>query len=60
MLKNIKFEENGFIYKAISFDKKNNALEVNQFDKQDNFIKKTTLKMGQIPKKVKKKLNPLK
>jgi len=59
-LKNIIFEENGFIYKALSFDKKNNALEVNQFDKQDNFIKKTTLKMAQIPKKIKKQLNPLK
>jgi len=60
VLKNIVFEENGFIYKAISFDKKNNSLEVNQFDKNDNFIKKTTLKMAQIPKKVKKQLNPLK
>ncbi len=60
MLKNIKFEENGFIYKALSFDKKNNSLEVNQFDKNNNFIKKTTLKMAQIPKKVKKQLNPLK
>ncbi len=60
MLKNITFEENGFVYKVISFDKKNNSLEVNQFDKQDNFIKKTTLKMAQIPKKVKKQLNPLK
>lgn len=60
MLKNIKFEENGFIYKAISFDKKNNSLEVNQFDKQNNFVKKTTLKMAQIPKKIKQKLNPLK
>ena len=60
MLKNIVFEEDGFIYKAISFDKKNNSLEVSQFDKQDNFIKQTTLKMAQIPKKVKQKLNPLK
>jgi len=60
VLKNIKFEENGFIYKALSFDKKNNSLEVNQFDKNNNFIKKTTLKMAQIPKKVKKQLNPLK
>ena len=60
MLENIVFEENGFIYKAISFDKKNNSLEVNQFDKNNNFIKKTTLKMAQIPKKVKKQLNPLK
>ena len=60
MIKDIVFEENGFIYKAITFDKKNNALDVNQFDKKDNFIKKTTLKMAQIPKKIKQKLNPLK
>jgi hypothetical protein len=60
VLKNITFEENSFIYKALSFDKKNNSLEVSQFDKQDNFIKNTTIKMAQIPKKVKQKLNPLK
>ncbi len=60
MIKDITFEDNGFIFKAISFDKKNNSLEVNQFDKDNNFIKKTTIKMAQIPKKVKQKLNPLK
>ena len=59
MLQNITFEENGFVYKALCFDKKSNSLEVNQFDKENNFIKKTTLKMAQIPKKIKKQLNPL-
>ena len=60
MIQNITFEDNGFIFKAISFDKKNNSLLVNQFDKQDKFIQKTTLKMAQIPKSIKKNLNPLK
>ena len=57
---NLTFEGNGFIFKAISFDIKKNILYVNKFDKQNNFIKKTELKMGQIPKKIKKQLNPLK
>ena len=57
---NLTFEDNGFIFKAISFDIKKNILYVNKFDKQNNFIKKTELKMGQIPKKIKKQLNPLK
>ena len=57
---NLTFEDNGFVFKAISFDIKKNILYVNKFDKQNNFIKKTELKMGQIPKKIKKQLNPLK
>lgn len=57
---NLTFEDNGFIFKTISFDISKNILYVNQFDKQNNFIKKTELKMGQIPKKIKKQLNPLK
>ncbi len=57
---NLTFEDNGFIFKSISFDIKKNILYVNKFDKQNNFIKKTELKMGQIPKKIKKQLNPLK
>ena len=57
---NLTFEDNGFIFKAISFDIKKNILYVNKFDKQNNFIKKTELKMGQIPKKIKKQLNPFK
>ena len=57
---NLTFEDNGFILKAISFDIKKNILYVNKFDKQNNFIQKTEFKMGQIPKKIKKQLNPLK
>jgi len=57
---NLTFEDNGFVFKAISFDIKKNILYVNKFDNQNNFIKKTELKMGQIPKKIKKQLNPLK
>ncbi len=57
---NITFEDNGFTYKAISFDIKKNILYVNKFDNKNVFIKKTELKMGQIPKKIKKLLNPLK
>ncbi len=60
MIQNIIFEDNGFIFKALSFNKKNNSLEVNQFDKNNVFIKKTTIKMAQIPKKIKKIINPLK
>ena len=59
MLNNIKFEDNGFIFKVLSFDKKNNKIIANKFDKKGNFIKKVEVKMGQIPKNVKKKLNPL-
>ena len=58
-MENIKWEDDKFIYKALSFDKKNNSVVVNSFDKNGNFIKKVTLKMAQIPKKVKKVLNPL-
>ena len=56
----ITFEDNGFIFKAISFNIKTNTLQVDKFDKSNNFIKKTEIKMAQIPKKVKQKLNPLK
>ena len=60
MLKDIVFEDNGFIFKAVSFDKKKMVLTVDQFDKQNNFIRKRDLRMGEIPKSIKKKLNPLK
>jgi len=60
MITNIKFEDNGFIFKALSFDDKKMTLIANKFDKQDNFIKKVELRMGEIPKSVKKRLNPLK
>ena len=54
------FEDNGFIFKAVSFDTKKNILIANKFDKQNNFISKVNITMGQIPKKIKKQLNPLK
>jgi len=60
MITNIKFEDNGFIFKALSFDDKKMTLIANKFDKQDNFIKKVELRMGEIPKSLKKRLNPLK
>jgi hypothetical protein len=40
--------------------KNTNELIANKFDNKNNFIKKVEIKMGQIPKSVKKKLNPLK
>ena len=57
---NISFETNNLKYKAKSFDINKNILYVDMYDMKDKFIKQTTLKMGQIPKKVKQKLNPLK
>jgi len=60
MITKIKFEDNGFVFKVLSFDDKKMVLIANKFDKQDNFIKKVNLRMGEIPKSVKKKLNPLK
>lgn len=60
MLTNIHFEDNGFVFKALSFDEKKMVLIANKFDTQNNFIKKVELRMGEIPKSVKKKLNPLK
>ena len=60
MISNIIFEDNDFIFKSLSFNKNTNTLIANKFDKKDNFIKKVEIKMGQIPKNVKKKLNPLK
>jgi len=59
-LTNISFQDNGFNFKAVSFDKKRMVLIVNRFDMQNNFIKKAELRMGEIPKNVKKRLNPLK
>lgn len=58
-LEKIEFENNGFIFKGVSFDKKKAILIANKFDKSDNFIKKVDIKMGEIPKNIKKKLNPL-
>lgn len=51
---------NNFIYKTTSFDNKALVLHANKHEKDDTFIKKVQLRMGEIPKSVKKKLNPLK
>jgi len=56
----IVFEENSFIFKAVLYDKKTQTLTCNQFDKENNFIKQRKLKFAELPKGVKKKLNPLK
>ncbi|MEA3383161.1 MAG: hypothetical protein U9Q20_00605 [Campylobacterota bacterium] len=60
MTKNPTFQNNGFIFKTISFDEKKMILTANKFDNQNNFIKVVQLRMGEIPKNIKKKLNPLK
>lgn len=57
---NLKFEDNGFIFKAISYDSKTNTLLCNQFDKDEKFIQKRKFTFGELPKNVKKSLNPLK
>lgn len=59
-MKDITFEDNGFIFKAISFDNKMMILHCDQFDKQENFIKKRKLTFAELPKSIKKRLNPLK
>jgi len=59
MITDIKFEDNGFVFKALSFDSDKMTLVANKFDMKNNFIKKVVLRMGEIPKSVKKKLNPL-
>jgi len=59
MITDIKFENNGFVFKALSFDNDKMILVANKFDMKNNFIKKVVLRMGEIPKSVKKKLNPL-
>ena len=59
MITDIKFEDNGFVFKALSFDSDKMVLVANKFDMKNNFIKKVVLRMGEIPKSVKKKLNPL-
>jgi len=60
LITNIKFEDNGFMFKVLSFNSKKMILVVNKFDLKNNFIKKVELRMGEIPKSVKKKLHPLK
>jgi len=56
----LTFEVSNHLYKAKSFDINKNILYVDMYDMKKKFIKQTTLKMGQIPKKIKQKLNPLK
>jgi hypothetical protein len=53
------FEYNGYIAKIVEFTK-NNILIVDLHDKNNKFVKKDRLSMGQIPKKIKKSLKPLK
>jgi len=48
------------MFKVLSFNSKKMILVVNKFDLKNNFIKKVELRMGEIPKSVKKKLHPLK
>ena len=60
MKKNLTFENNGFVFKTVSFDNKKMVLTANKFDKQNNFIKVVQLRMGEIPKNIKKQLNPFK
>ena len=60
MITDIKFEDNGFVFKALSFDSDKMVLVANKFDMKNNFIKKVVLRMGEIPKSVKKRLHPLK
>jgi len=56
----IVYEDNGFIFKAVSYDKKTNTLLCNQFNKNKEFIQTRKLTFGELPKSVKKQLNPLK
>jgi hypothetical protein len=59
-MNNISFTQDGYRYNAISFDKTKMVLKTNQLDTNGNFIKVYEFRMGQIPKSVKKLLNPLK
>jgi hypothetical protein len=54
----ISFEYNGFIAKVIELTK-DNILIVDLY-KNERFIKKDRLTLGQVPKKIKKELKPLK
>lgn len=59
-MKDITFEDNGFIFKATSFDTKTMILHCDQFSKENTFIQKRKLTFAQLPKSIKKRLNPLK
>ena len=60
MIQNLSFEDNGFLFKVTNFDEKKMILTANKLDKQNKFIKIVHLRMGEIPKNIKKQLNPLK
>ena len=55
---NITFEHNGLTLKIIHFNKSKMLVDVNCFDKNNNYIKKTQIVFAQLPKKIKHKLNP--
>lgn len=57
---NIEFKIQEFTYKATRYDNKKNVLFANKFDQNNNLIKKVELRFGELPKKVKQQLNPLK
>lgn len=59
-MEKILFEYNGFKTQSISFDHKKNILYCNKLNEDGKFIEKIQLTMGQIPKKVKQKIKPLK
>ena len=51
MKNNISFEHNGMIMKITFFNKKNMSVDVDCFDRKDNFIKKSNIVFAQLPKK---------
>ena len=54
------FEHNGMIMKITFFNQKNMSVDVECYDKNDNFIKKSNIVFAQLPKKLKANLNPKK
>ncbi len=60
MEKNLSFEHNGMTMKIVFFNQNKMSVDVNCFDKDDNFIKKANIVFAQLPKKLKAILNPKK
>ncbi len=58
MDKNLSFEHNNHLAKIIFFNQKNMSVDVNYFDKNNQFIKKGNVVFAQLPKKLKAILNP--
>ena len=56
--KNLIFIHNNLTTKIISFNRLNMSVDVNCYDKNNNFIKKENIVFAQLPKKIKKLLNP--